>query len=280
MKRIPLPPKVFEAASSAIDQVKAFASNHALELGLVEIAAGAAVLALAVADGHALLGQHLVATKLPWIGGMATGSLAGVVASVVGSIGIAGMGTAIGVPAAVLTGGAAFVFGLAGIGVGTIAEHFVNPNWTAYLDPAGRVALGIFLMFDGAKRIVGDQRFQRLKLAVTDKFLEAKELTRPVIAHTLEQLQHLKPVDMMDAMGATASAAVLAGAGAAAGSTLGAGSVTVLGSSGLGGIAVATGIVSAPLWPAVVGAAALGVAGYAAWHCARRVVFRKGRGTS
>lgn len=274
MKRIPLSPQVTEAARDALAHVKAFAATHALEIGLAEIAAGAAIFAHAVADGSALLGVHLVATKLPWIG-VGTGSLAAIATSCVGSIGVAAMGTAIGVPAAFLTCGAGLLFGLAGVGLGSLAEKVIDPSAMEFLDPRARVTLGIFLILDGARRILGDDRFQKMKVAVTETYLEAREITRPVIAQTLEQLQQLKPADMMDAVGASTTAAVFASAGAVAGSTLGVGSVTVLGSSGLGGVAVALGVVSAPLWPAVVGGAALGAAGYAAWFAARKVASRK-----
>jgi hypothetical protein len=274
VKRIPLSPQVTEAARNALAHAEEFAAAHALEIGLAEIAAGAAVLALAVADGSALLGVHLVATKLPWIG-VGTGSLATIATSCLGSIGVAAMGTAIGIPAAILTGGAGLLFGLAGVGLGSIGEKVIDPSAIELLNPAMRVTLGLFLILDGARRILGDDRFQKMKVAVTETYLEAREITRPVIAQTLEQLQQLKPADMIDAAGASTTAAVFAGAGAVAGSTLGVGSVTVLGSSGLGGVAVALGVVSAPLWPAVVGGAALGAAGYAAWFAVRKVAFRK-----
>jgi hypothetical protein len=68
-------------------------------------------------------------------------------------------------------------------------------------------------------------------------------------------------------------ALVAAGAGGvAAGSAVAAGSVTVLGSHALGSAALALGLVSAPVWPAVFGGVLTLGLGYAAWREVRRAV--------
>lgn len=97
---------------------------------------------------------------------------------------------------------------------------------------------------------------------------------KPCKARTLPELREmaakLAPDDAMDAAGGLATSATMAAAGAATASAAAASSVTVLGSSTLGSAAVALGLVSAPLWPAIAGAAAAGTVGYVLWKAVRK----------
>lgn len=73
-----------------------------------------------------------------------------------------------------------------------------------------------------------------------------------------------KPVALGDVVGAGAAVAAGAG-GAAAGAAYAASTVTVLGSSTLGGVGLSLGLVPAPVWPVIaggVGAAGLGLVGW------------------
>lgn len=76
-----------------------------------------------------------------------------------------------------------------------------------------------------------------------------------------------------DVLGVGATAAAGAG-GAAVGAAYAAGTVTILGSSTLGGIGLSLGLVSAPLWPVIAGGAGAAGLGYVSWKLLRSSLYR------
>jgi hypothetical protein len=273
MKRIEVPDEVSAVLAQALGRMSAFAEEHQIAIGIVEIAAGAALLSAGVQSGELLMGVHVLATKLPVRAGLGLGATGAGVASMVGGIGVAAMGGAFGVPALALVGGAAAVFSLLGYNVGQAAALLMDPAWTKYLQPGVLAVLGVTLMVDGARRTLGEEQLSHLKTAFANGAMKLPSISKLVIARTLPELRDmaakLAPETPMDVVGGVASSATLAAAGAAAASVAAAGSVTVLGSSTLGSAAVALGLVSAPLWPAIAGAAAAGTAGYVLWKAVR-----------
>lgn len=273
MKRFELPPSVQSALKRAVEQASAFADEHRLAVGIVEMAAGAALLSSGVATGRLVIGTHLLATKLPALGGAGLAGVAATAASVVGSIGVTAMGGAFGVPAIVLLGGAAAVGGLMGYNMGQFGGHLLEPSWADYLESAGLALLGVALLVDGARRVLGSKQVVRAQAALVDGALKLYSVTKLVVAKTWSELQDiaqkLAPEDANDAAGRLTISGLAAGAGAAAGAAVAASSVTIMGSSALGSAALALGLVSAPLWPAIAGAAAAGTAGYALWIAVR-----------
>ena len=53
---------------SFLERCKAWASTHQAEVGVAEMAIGAALLAWGVSSGHVLMGDHVVASKLAGVG--------------------------------------------------------------------------------------------------------------------------------------------------------------------------------------------------------------------
>ena len=73
------------------------------------------------------------------------------------------------------------------------------------------------------------------------------------------------PIDLGGVIGG-----VVGNVGGVVGSVLAAGSVTALGSSSLGAMALSLGIISAPIWPVVAGAAGGAALGIMAWRKLKR----------
>lgn len=257
-----------------------WANDNQWEVGAIEAAVGAACVCWAVQSGVLTMGADLVGTALasgpstlPMSSGLATGALGAFSGQLLGSIGVAAMGTAICIPASVLTLGGAFVFGAFGYTAGDIFDSYVNAIPMAELfKEAGVLAVGVALIVDGTRRIVGDPRMHQAWAKLQDHLLWIGQTSSPVVANTFDELKEWSreafsvPQTTEAQAGAALGSSLGTIGGIAAGASLGAGSVTILGSSALGGVALSLGIVSAPVWPAV----ALGAAGAAAGYgCAR-----------
>jgi len=268
---------------NVLADIKKWCSENQLAIGVGEIAIGASLIAWGVHNGAIEMGTQLVATELGGpnveaLAGAAGGSGLGVIAgSIIGSIGVAGMGGAIGIPAALVIGGAATVFALFGYTAGDISHVLANPP----LDIGGLAAngsiflLGVSLIIDGARRCIKDDSVSSALASFNENIISLRDLSADIVATTMDELngfiEELKklPEDKVDASITASSATVGAVGGAVAGGTIAAGSVTVLGSSALGGAAISLGIVSAPLWPVIAGIAGGAGLGYAAYKAVK-----------
>jgi hypothetical protein len=107
------------------------------------------------------------------------------------------------------------------------------------------------------------------------RILPAGQLAAEVIANSLDDLLAIAkamaalPEDAVDAAGSAASGLGVGAVGTAAGAAIAASTVTVLGSTTLGSAALTLGLVSAPLWPVIVGGSAGLAIGYGAWKAAK-----------
>jgi len=258
----------------ALDYCKEWSENNPLKFAAGEMALGAGLIAWGLQSGNIQMGADVVASKLSdgGLAGAATGAgIGGIGASILGSIGVVAMGGAVAIPAIALIGGGAAILGAAGYGVGDLAQKFVSPpeGFGDFFFGASIVAVGVALMIDGARRVVTDERVLQLASKVKDGAIQLSELTAEVIARTWEELQDIinelaKHPDAQ-VIGVSAATVTTAATGAVIGGGLAAGSVTVLGSHGLGAVALSLGIVSAPVWPIVAGGAAGLAVGLAAW---------------
>lgn len=266
----------------AFDYCSKWSSEHQAEVGVAEIALGAGLIAWGLQSGHIQMGIDVVASKLSEsglsggsIGGAAGAVLGGIGGNILGAIGVVGAGTAVGIPALAVIGGGAAIFGLFGHDIGDAIQQFVTPpgGFGDFFFGASIVAVGVALMVDGARRVVTDQRVLQMASNVKDGVIHLTELTTEVVARNWEELKAIidelakHPHAEKAALGATS--ATTAVAGAAIGGSLAAGSVTVLGSHGLGAVALSLGLVSAPVWPIIAGGAAGLAIGVAAWRLYR-----------
>ncbi len=263
------------ALERALDRCKQWAAQHQAEVGIAEIALGAAVLSWGVMNGQIVLGQHLAGSRLADISGLtgvgigAAGSAA-LAMTLLKGVFVGGVGMVAGVtcvPAIVILGGGAAILGSFGYVLGDKIDALLNvPNGFGDLLLDGAVvAVGVALIIDGARRVVNDERVlssaSRFREGVISLVPQASE----AVATTLKDMQSLlKEAAESSSAYATGGATTLAGA--AIGSSIAAGSVTVLGSSGLGAAALSLGLVSAPVWPIVAGGAVGLTVGLAAWQ--------------
>lgn len=249
-------------------------SKHQWQLGVTEMALGAALLTAGWQNGAIQVGVDFVLHKLNpgWaaeITGGASG-LAGLATYFVGNVGVAALGGAFCLPALAIAGGAALVLGLAGYGAAQLVEDFLHqaPSLGQITTATGLVAVGLWLIIDGARRVplvregLAQAKEAGLHLArvagafVVDSATSFATLVKDEVAPFLQKLTK-------DPATGTAilSAAGLGTAGALIAPSL----VTVMGSSTLGSAALALGVVSAPVWPIVAGVGAGLAAGYGLW---------------
>ncbi len=269
--------------SNALSYAERWCNDNQLAIGVGEMAIGAGLIAWGVHNGVIEMGTQLVATELGGInvesiigatGGTGIGAIAG---SIIGSIGVAGMGGAIGIPAALVVGGTAAVLGLAGYTAGDVAHnvtaHALDINT---LIANGSVLLvGVALLIDGARRCITDKKVLSSLSQFNEKAIHLNELSSRIVAKTMEELQgfieELKklPEDKIEATLGSSSAAIGAGILGSASTVAATGSVTVLGSQALGGAAISLGLVSAPVWPIIAGVAGGAGIGYAAYKAVK-----------
>ena len=282
MKEIMMGENEKRAFNQAIEYANDWCRNHQWEIGVAEMALGAGVIALGVQNGAIEMGRDIVgsATSSFNLGnkaGAAVGGGIGLVAgAVIGGIGIATGGVAVGIPTALVVGGGALLLGSLGYTSGDLIHNFLNPpiDVGQFFANTSLMAVGIALLIDGARRIIKDARVLAAASRVMNGIIYLVDLAVKVVARSMAELKdfmrHLvsMPDSIMDG-GQSVVSVVIATAGAtggvAVGGSVAAGMVTVLGSHALGGLAVALGLASAPLWPVIAGGAAgLGI-GYGSW---------------
>lgn len=258
----------------ALELCKAWSAEHQAEVGVAEMALGAAIVSWGVMNGHIAMGQDVVASKLADFGGLAgigigAAGSAAIAATILKGVFVGGVGMVAGVtciPAVAIIGGGSLILGSFGYVVGDKLAGILSPatGFSDLLLGASIVAVGAALLIDGARRIVKDERL----LAVASKFKDGVIHLAPqateIVAASWEELQGLVE-ELSRSPSGYASASTGAIAGAAIGSTIAAGSVTMLGSSSLGAVALSLGLVSAPVWPIIAGGAAGLTLGVAAW---------------
>jgi hypothetical protein len=260
--------------NEVLEGITDWCSENQLATGVGEMAVGANLIAWGVHNGVIEMGTQLVATQIGGtnleslvasLGGSGVGAVA---ASILGSIGIDGMGGAIGVPAALVIGGASAVFAMAGYTVGDIAHNIDNPPvdyGVLSANSSSMLLIGLSLIVDGARRCISDRSILAKLSIFTEDVIYLKAITAAIVAKTVAELNgfidELKklPENIIDA----------AATGGSAGTAVAASPVTVLDSSSPGGVAVSLGIVSAPLWPVIAGVAGEAGFGYAAYNAVK-----------
>jgi hypothetical protein len=270
--------QAFERARSA---VRNWCREHGLEVGILEVALGASAVALAVHNGVYEMGRDLVGSAMSSFNcdstvGSAIGGTAGMVAGqLLGSIGVAAGGTAVALPVGILVGGGALLLGAMGYTVGDVIHNCLHPSidLPQLLGNASLLVVGTALLIDGARRIVKDKRIRTAAARIRDNILQLPAVD--VVARSFDDLQAWSRAhpEILALATPTASVGAIVATGAggvAAGSALAAGSVTVLGSHALGSVALALGLASAPVWPAVLGGFVAAGLGYAVWRGVQR----------
>ncbi|MFW8602507.1 hypothetical protein ACOHYD_13645 [Desulfobacterota bacterium M19] len=267
------------AFEKTLGYVKNWCKENQCTIGLAEMAVGASLVTWGVQNGVIEIGSKLVATKMGGTNvesmvGMYGGAGAGAIASaVVGSIGIAAGGTAIGIPATVVIGGGALILGAAGYTGGDLIHNFLNQpiNFMEFFTDASILAIGVALMIDGGKRIIKDDKVLASLSRFKNGTIYLQKLSTEVIAETIDELKDFMnkfaslPKDKFDVAGSVLGSTGTAAIGLSVGGSIASSSVAVLGSQALGSVALSLGLVSAPIWPVIAGGAIGFGVGYATW---------------
>lgn len=262
------------AFQKALDYCMVWGERHQAEVGVAEMALGAGILSWGVMSGHIHIGEDVIASKLAEIGGVSGLSIgaAGAVDVALTILkglfigGVAGVQGVTAVPAFVLIGGAAAILGAFGYVAGDLVEKAIDPpmGFAEFLGGASVLAIGVGLMIDGARRIIGDERVLAMASSIKNGVIYLSAQTTDILASTKDEFDKLvQEFDKSTSAKAVAMAGV--GVGAVGGSILAGSTVTVLGSNALGAAALSLGLVSAPVWPVVLGGAAGLALGVAAW---------------
>ncbi|MBC7961617.1 MAG: hypothetical protein H7Y05_01590 [Steroidobacteraceae bacterium] len=262
----------------ALDYCKKWSDEHQAEVGVAEMAIGASLLSWGILDGHILMGQDVVGSMLPDIGGFAGLGLGTVGTSVIAATflksifvgGVTGIAGVTAIPALALIGGGTLIFGSFGYVIGDAVKRFVTPDFGDLFLDASIVTVGTALMIDGARRLVKDERVLQAASDFKDGVIHLVETSTEVVAITWDELQSkiqelANHPDAKNVAISTTTGTTAVVAGTTIGGTLAAGSVTILGSHGLGAVALSLGLVSAPVWPIVAGGAAGLAIGLATW---------------
>ena len=267
----------------ALLYLKAWRLENEVPFGVAQIAAGAALVALGVQNGAIEIGVALLPTCTPivssggtmgFLGGFMGGGWAG---SLLGSIGVVALGSGIGIPAVVVAGGAACILGLAGYAVGDIAHNIMFPGVDplSLVMPGSLLLVGTYLMIKGAREVLDATGvLTLLKSRVSkakDGALTLKPIAQQIVARTkLEWAGYTAelakaPRTPSEALAMSSTVAACGAGGLAVGTAVATSSVTLLGSSTLGSIAVSAGLATPPLWPVIAGVAIAGGIGYSAF---------------
>lgn len=249
------------------------AEHPALTCGAAQMALGASLLAWGVHSGAIEIGTQIVGTaddvvNTASLGGAASSAAVGLVAAkLVGGIGIVGMGGAVGVPAGILALGAAAVMAPLGYTVGDVTYGYLHAfNPAQFKLGASALVVGLGLLLNGARMLASDPLVRQGCAKLTETAIHLYRTAATVVASSLNDLE-----PWARGAGAIGAAALTGLGGAALGGAYAASTVTVLGSSTLGGVALSLGLVSAPVWPIIVGSLAAAAGGGAlARHLLRK----------
>jgi hypothetical protein len=265
--------------SSIKDVCARWSATHQAEVGVAEMIAGAAIICAGVSSMSVVIGQDVVGSSLARIGGLAGMGIGGLTSAAVATVflkglfvgGVATVAGVTAVPAAVLVGGGTLIGGAFGYVAADVIEPLtgVAPSVLDILPGAGALLVGVALMIDGARRLITDPRVLKATSRFTDGVIHLASRGTGIVAATWEELKAFE-INLPKNSAAIASVGGLSAIGGTVGGVLAAGSVTALGSSSLGAVALSLGIVSAPVWPVVAGAVGGAALGVVAWRSFKR----------
>lgn len=286
MDMFAIPEEGSDGFRKAFEHANAWSQRHRWQVGLGEMAIGASLIALGVQNGAIEMGSQLVAsvfdhaTTAGALGAAAGGALGTIPGLLLKSIGVAALGTAFSVPAIALMGGGALFLGLAGYGTGRLISDFLHPvpGMADFIGTGSLLLVGVALMVDGARRVATDASVLAAAARFTDGVLYLGRQAAGQVLSTKEALVgyldseiggFLRDVAKNPTLLGTTTLLVAGGVGI--GSSVAAASVTVLGSKTLGGVALALGIASAPVWPVVAGGSLALGAVYGLWRYRKKI---------
>jgi len=175
------------------------AKNNPGKLACAEIAVGA-VMAVMGAKTAAAEVALMIAPQWKIPASIGAAGIGGLMGSMIGGIGLAAGGTAIGIPAAAVTIGLTVVAGMTGYTAADIAQKLMaSPDFITLGFGAGLAGVGIALMYHGTERLLGVEEVQKfvstvcettssILLKLGSMTIEAVKVGADYVDHFLEKI--------------------------------------------------------------------------------------------
>lgn len=249
MSEIIMAPEDNEGFSKALSHIQHLCREHPCKVGAAEIFVGFILLGIGVKTGAIKMGKDLVCVANRRFNpvALATGSTSAVMGSaagLIGAVGVAGGGGAICVPAAALAAGGAAVGGVTGYTFGDMTSKLFQPtyDWAAFIGGGSLLIVGMALIVDGCRRILGSAAFKKALSCMKDGVIYLANVAKTIVCRTIEgfykwinSLDPLKGCLLTMAVGTAATVSLM--------------------------------VISAPAWMATT---VYGVAAFVCWFFARR----------
>ncbi|MEI6078193.1 MAG: hypothetical protein WCS94_21615 [Verrucomicrobiota bacterium] len=196
MKAIALSGEEKAGFQKVLKSVEVFCKRNPCVVGGAEIVTGAGLIALAVKLGAVDMGTHLVGfgggqfNVESLVGAGAGGSITGSAALILGGIGIAGGGGAIGISAALLGVAGTAIGAFTGYSVGDVAHNLLAhvPSYLSFIGVGSLLVVGVALIIDGCRRILGSETFQKAWSSFKDGIIYLADVTAKIVCKTANEI--------------------------------------------------------------------------------------------
>lgn len=184
--------------SKVLNYLRDWCRDNPGKCGALEIAIGTLLLAIGVKTGAIRMGKDLVCVaNRRWnpvaLGGGSTSAAMGAAAGLIGGVGIATGGGAIGIPAAALAAGGAFLGGTTGYTFGDLTSKLFQPtfDWAAFIGGGSLLIIGTALIVDGCRRILGSAAFKKALAYLKDGVIYLANAAKTIVCRTIEGFNKL-----------------------------------------------------------------------------------------
>ena len=195
MKAIALSGEEKAGFQKVLKSVEIFCKKNPCVVGGAEILTGAGLIALAVKLGAIDMGTHLVGLggnqfNVESLVGAGAGGITGSAASIVGGVGIAAGGGAIGIPAALLGVAGTAIGVCTGYSVGDIAHNLLAhvPSYLSFIGVGSLLVVGLALIIDGCRRILGSETFQKAWSSFKDGVIYLADVVAKIVCKTANEI--------------------------------------------------------------------------------------------
>ena len=195
MKAIALSGEQKAGFQKVLKSVEIFCKRNPCVVGGAEIVTGAGLIALAVKLGAVDMGTHLVGLdahqfNIESLVGAGSGGLTGSASAILGSVGVAAGGGAIGIPAGLLGVAGAAIGAFTGYSVGDLIHNLTAqvPSYLSFIGVGSLLVVGVALIIDGCRRILGSETFQKAWSSFKDGIIYLADVTARVVSKTASEI--------------------------------------------------------------------------------------------
>ena len=195
MKAIELSGEEKAGFQKVLKSVEIFCKKNPCVVGGAEIVTGTGLIALAIKLGAVGMSTHLVGLDASQFNvesllGASAGGMTGSAASILGSVGIAASGGAIGIPAGLLGVAGAAIGAFTGYSIGDVAHNLLAhvPSYLSFIGVGSLLVIGLALIIDGCRRILGSETFQKALSSFKDGIIYLVDVTAKIVCKTANEI--------------------------------------------------------------------------------------------